>query len=338
MRFKDVWIAGTGGALGELVPIGDAIRDGSYSPEEAESTGTVSVSQADQAPPELAVTAGRQAIKQAAELGTDVGPGSQHLHSHGHFQGLEMWPADCWIARELIGETPTRMPLTVSAASNGSTACLEVAASMLDAQPALPSALITIGDRFAPPVDRWHLSPGMVFGDGAAAAVVTRGTGRLRLVSLVSEADTVLEGLSRGDEPFHTTPHLEPDTRRRTREFLAHGGLSLRDVRRRSAARTVSVAERALAEAGTSLDRIDWFVAPFVGRALYRDSFVRPFGSVPEQTLLELGLTIGHLGPADQIYALHHLVKENLLQPGDRVLTIGTGMGFTFSAAVFQAK
>jgi 3-oxoacyl-[acyl-carrier-protein] synthase-3 len=338
MRFEDIWIAGTGGALGELVPIERAVSEGVYSIEEAESTGTVSVSQAAQAPPELAVSAARLAIKEAAEFGAEVTPSTRHLHSHSHFQGLEMWPAACWIARELIGEVLDAMPLTVSAASNGSLASVEIAASMLASQSDLPNALITIGDRFAPPADRWRLSPGMVFGDGAAAALVTRGGGRLQLISLVSESDTVLEGLSRGDEPFHTTPHTEPDMRRRTREFLAHSGLTLREVRRRSAVRTVSVVERALAEAETSLDRIDWFVAPFVGRALYRDSFVRPFGSVPEKTLLELGLTTGHLGPADQIYGLHHLVKEDVLEPGDRVLTIGTGMGFTFSAAIFRAK
>lgn len=338
MRFEDIWVAGTGGALGDLVPIEHAVADGSYSAEEAKSTGTVSVSHASQAPPELAVAAGRLAIKEAAEAGAEVDRSTLHLHSHGHFQGLEMWPAACWIARELIGEKLVGMPLTVSAASNGSLACLEVAASMLAAQPALPTALITIGDRFAPPADRWHLSPGMVFGDGASAAVVARGTGQLRLVSVVSETDTVLEGLSRGDEPFRATPDLNPDTRRRTRAFLAHSGLSLRDIRRRSAERTVSVVERALAEAGTSLERIDWVTTPFVGRTLYHDSFVRPFGSLPERTLVDLGLTIGHLGPADQLYALHHLVSEDLLEPGARVLAIGTGMGFTFSAAVLQAR
>jgi 3-oxoacyl-[acyl-carrier-protein] synthase III len=337
MRFDDIWIAGTGAALGDLVPIGRAIADGLYSAEAAQSTGTVSVSVSGEAPPEMALTAGRQAIKEAADAGTEVGPTTLHLHSHSYFQGIEMWPAACWIGGELLGPRLDGMPMTVSAASNGSLACLQIAASMLSARPDLPAALITVADRFAPPADRWYLSPGMVFGDGAAAAVLARGAGRLRLLSCASQTDTTLEGLSRGDEQFHTTPYAAPDMRRRTREFLAHGGLSLRDVRQRSADGTRAVVCRALAEAGVSMDQVDWFVPPFVGRTLYREGFVRPLGTVPANTLADLGLTTGHLGPADQIFGLDHLMKQDLLAPGARVLVLGTGMGFTFSAAVLAA-
>jgi 3-oxoacyl-[acyl-carrier-protein] synthase III len=338
MRFDDIWIAGTGGTLGDRVPIAQAVADGSYSADAAESTGMVSYARSTQAPPEMAVTAGRQAIKEAAQCGADVAPDTFYLHSHSHFQGLELWPAPCWIAGELIGTQLGSMPMALSAASNGSLASLQIAASVLSTQPDEATALITIADRFAPPVDRWYLSPGMVFGDGAAAAVMARGKGLLRLVSVITETDTALEGLSRGDEEFHTTPGVAPDTRRRTREFLAHGGLSLRDVRKRSAERVASVVGRALDEAGLGgLDEVDWFSTPFVGRALYHDSFVRPLTGTPRNTLADLGLTIGHLGPADQLYALHHLVREGLLTPGAHVLLVGTGMGFTFSAAVLTA-
>ena len=43
------------------------------------------------------------------------------------------------------------------------------------------------------------------------------------------------------------------------------------------------------------------------------------------------------LGAADHAYGLHHLVDEGLLEPGERILLVGTGMGFTFSAAVLAA-
>lgn len=336
MRFDDIWIAGTGGTLGDLVPIENAIADGSYSAEVAKSTGMVSVAQSTEAPPELAVSAGRLAIKEAAERGVEIDPGTMHLHSHSNYQGLDMWPVACWIAKELIGTNLEGQPTVISAASNGSLTSLELAANTLQAGQK-DTALITLGDRFAEPVNRWYLSPGMVFGDGGAAAVVTRGSGILQLRSIVSETDAALEGLSRGNEPFATAPDGQPDMRKRTREFLAHGGISLSDVRRRSGERTASVVTRALQEAETELDEIDWFVTPFVGRALFKDSFIRPLGFTPRNTLLETGLTIGHLGPADQIYALSHLVTNDLLEPGAKVLLLGTAMGFTFSAAVLTA-
>ncbi|WP_066362988.1 ketoacyl-ACP synthase III family protein [Herbidospora mongoliensis] len=339
MRFDDIWVAGTGGTLGERVPVERAVACGDYSADAAKSTGQVSVSMSRQAPPEMAVSAGRRAIKSAEDGGAVLDPDTFYLHSHSHFQGVDMWPAACWIAGELLGTDLRGMPMSVQAASNGSLGSLEIAANMLTARPEVPSALITVADRFAPPADRWYLSPGMVFGDGAAAAVLTRSSGRLRLRSLVSETDATLEGLSRGDEPFRSAPQPGADMRNRTRSFLAHSGLSLKDVRRRSADRTHSVVTRALDDAGKSLDEIDWFVAPFVGRALYQDSFIRPFdGFTPRNTLLELGLSTGHLGPADGLYALHHLIRDDLIAPGASVLVLGTGMGFTFSAAVLTRE
>ncbi len=337
MRIDDIWLAGTGGTLGEPMPVADAVREGLYSARAAESTEMVSISRSDKAPPEMAVTAGRDAIKEAAQSGVEVNSSTLHLHSHGHFQGIEMWPAACWIAGQLLGDTLVGSPLTIAAASNGSLASLDVAAGMLSSRPDLPNALITIGDRFAPPVDRWYLSPGMIFGDGAASAVVSRGQGRLRLVSLTSETDTALEGLSRGDLPFTTAPEPQADMRRRTREFLAHGGVSLRDVRQRSSERTRSVVARALAEAGIGLADVDWFLTPFVGKALMQDSFLRPLQFTPRKTLFDLGLRVGHLGPADGLFALNHLLQHQLLRRGERILLLGTGMGFTFSAAVFAA-
>lgn len=335
MKFADVWVAGTGGVLGERVPIAEAVAAGRYDPAAAAASQMVSYAVAGQAPPTMAVTAGRTALKEAAEYGVESTPDTLFVHSHTSFQGIDLWPAQCWIAGELLGTQLDEMPMTVDAASNGSLAALGVAATALESRPELPAALITVADRFAPPVDRWNLSPGMVFGDGAAAAVLTRGRGQFRLLSLVSRTDTALEGLSRGDEPFRESPVGVVDTARRTREFLARGELSLRDVRARSADGVRTVVTRALADAGVaSVEDIDWYLAPFVGRALYQDGFVRPLPGKPKRTLADLGLTIGHLGPGDQLYALHHLVEEGLLRPGQRLMLVGTGMGFTFSAAV----
>src|SRR5207302_10465392 len=100
---------------------------------------------------------------------------------------------------------------------------------------------------------------------------------------------------------------ITPDLRRRTREFLARSGVSLREVRARSAARVRSVVSRALAQADVSAGDVDWYLPPFVGRSLLHDSFVHPLDFTPRRTLAEFGLTIGHLGAADHAYGLHHL-------------------------------
>ena len=66
MRLDDIWINGTGAELGELQPTADAVAAGDYTSEAAESTGMVSYSVCQQAPPELAVAgpAGRRSRRQ----------------------------------------------------------------------------------------------------------------------------------------------------------------------------------------------------------------------------------------------------------------------------------
>ncbi|SCE47953.1 MULTISPECIES: 3-oxoacyl-[acyl-carrier-protein] synthase III C-terminal domain-containing protein [unclassified Streptomyces] len=337
MRFDNIWIAGTGGTLGAFEPVAAAVADGRYSADAAESSAMVSYARSDQAPPEMAVTAGRQAVKEAEERGVRVDGNTALLHSHGHFQGIDLWPAACWIAGELLGPQLDSMPTTVNAWSNGSLAALDVAASTLMARPDVPSALITLADRFAPPTDRFHTSPGMVFGDGAAAGVVSRDTGRLRLRSLVSRTDTVLEGLVPGDRALPhrargAAGHAPQDARvprlgGSLAEGRAHPHRRLHPTRGRPGPRRGRHHRRRRRLVPDPLRRPD----PVPGELR------TPLGITPRNTVHELGLTIGHLGPCDQMYGLDHLLRNNLPATGDRILVIGTGMGFTFSAAVLTA-
>jgi 3-oxoacyl-[acyl-carrier-protein] synthase-3 len=252
-----------------------------------------------------------------------------------------MWPAACWIAGQLLGEKLSTLSLQTSALSNSSLACLEIAGSMLAGRPDLSAALVTAADRFAlPGVDRWNIDSGMAFGDGGAAALLGRGGGRLRVVSVSSYTDTTLEGLQRGDEPFHAVSPTAVETlpmRRRAREFFAGGQMTAREARARSVHAVRHVVESALGEADCALDKARWVVPPFVGRRLFESGFVEPLDLDPRRTLFEFGLTTGHLGSVDQLLSIDHLSRNGLLDRGDMVVLIGTGMGFTFSAAVLEA-
>jgi 3-oxoacyl-[acyl-carrier-protein] synthase-3 len=97
------------------------------------------------------------------------------------------------------------------------------------------------------------------------------------------------------------------------------------------------VVETALKDAGSTVDDLRWVVPPFVGRALFRAGYADPLGLDPRRTLHEFGLRVGHLGAADQLVGLDHLVRGGGLRPGDRICLIGVGIGFTFSAAVVEA-
>lgn len=334
VRFDDVWITGTGGVLGELLPVRQAVADGRYAAADAAEAGMTSVSVSAVAPPEMAVRAGRLA------LGT--GRPGLHLHGAARFQGIDLWSASCWIANQLMPGPLPGLSLEVNALCNSGLAALELAATTLTARPDLGEALITVADWFPETaVDRWNLDSGVLLGDGGAAVVLGRGGGRLRLLSCASWADPALEGLQRGNEPFHeaSPAALKPLVLRRlAREFYAVGEKSPASVVAAHIAGVRTVVARALEEADTTLEEARWAVPPFVGRTSFRFGYAEPLGLDPARTLLELGLRTGHMGGVDHLYALDHLVRGNLLAPGDQVVLIGVGGGFTFSCAVLQAE
>lgn len=333
MRFDNVWITGTGGVLGELLPVRQAVADGRYAATDAAEAGMTSVSVSAEPPPEMAVRAGRLALGGAK-------PGL-HLHGAAGFQGIDLWSASCWIASQLLPGPLAGLSMQVNALCNSGLAALELAATVLTARHDLSEALVTVADWFPESaVDRWNLDSGVLLGDGAAAAVLGRQGGRLRLLSCVSWSDPALEGLQRGDEPFHAASPaaLKPLVLRRlAREFYAAGGRSPAGVVEAHVRGVRTVMAQALEEAGTTLAEARWVVPPFVGRTAFRFGYAQPLGLDPARTLLGLGLTTGHMGGVDHLYALDHLLRGDLLAPGDKIALIGVGGGFTFSCAVLQA-
>ncbi|MGW4127322.1 3-oxoacyl-[acyl-carrier-protein] synthase III C-terminal domain-containing protein [Amycolatopsis japonica] len=308
MRFSGLWVQGTGSALGELIPVGDAVADGRCPPHRAEKTGIVSVSESTRTPPEMAVDAARAALARAG----DPVPGL-HLHAGAYIQGPDLSSAACKIAGEVIGPELAGLTMEISALSNGSVAGLELAASVLSGRPDLGCALVTAADQFpASSIDRWTVDAGIVVGDGAAAAVLGRAPGALQLLSVVS----------------FSAPRLEAD------RSAGHDRVS---VLTRTAEGTRRVLEQALAEAECELADARWVLPPLFGRDLAAKSYLTPLGLDPRRTLLEFGLRTGHIGAVDQLLGLDHIVRAGRLRADDLIVLLGVGNGFTFSCAVLRA-
>lgn len=54
-----------------------------------------------------------------------------------------------------------------------------------------------------------------------------------------------------------------------------------------------------------------------------------PLGFDPAASLLDLGLTVGHMAAADHLFALDYLLRNDKLKPGDLVMLIGEGVGLS---------
>jgi 3-oxoacyl-[acyl-carrier-protein] synthase III len=225
--------------------------------------------------------------------------------------------------------------------SNGSLAMLELAAAVLTAPGAGTgprSALLTAADSFhESAMNRWGLDRGMVLGDGAASAVVTAGRqGPLRLRSCASYSEAGMSDMHAGADGAEGDAPGGVLVGARVRTYLETSGQTTRMILDHSAAGVRRVAGRALSDAGCEIRDIRWFVPPFVGRRLCTAHYAGPLGFDPAASLLDLGLTVGHMLAADQLFGLDYLLRNDKIKPGDLVMLIGEGVGLTFSCAIVE--
>ena len=187
---------------------------GRYDREDQDSSGLVSIAVAgpDDSQPGMAAAAGRVALARSGYRGADVG---LLLHAVTAYNGLDGWNAGCYLQQEMLGGSG--LSFEIRQLSNGAVASIELAAAYLAASPAsgaaaggsgeCDAAMITAADQFAEPAwDRWRTTWGLVYADGASAAVVSRGGGFARVLSSVTVTDSGLEGLHRGGLPFGPCP------------------------------------------------------------------------------------------------------------------------------------
>lgn len=335
MRCDDLFIAGLAHRLPAAVEVGEAIAGGRYDAAEQELNQYVSVTVSDGAsPPEMAVEAGRLALGRSRIPAADV---ALVLHASAWFQGIAFWPAASYVHRHVLGGGGRFAPaLDVQQMCNGALGAIELAASYLLAVPSRRSALVTTADRFGDPgFDRWRGDVrGIVYGDGAASVVLAR-TGFARLLAISTIVDTELEGMYRGDEPFGVAPGRPVDVRAR-REAFAAEGFGASEVSGRTIAGLSEVVGLVLDEAGLKLGDVKRFVFPNVGLRGLRSAYAEPLGLDVASTTWEWGRRTGHVGAADQLTGLTHLVESGQVGPGDRVMLVGIGAGFSWTCAIVE--
>lgn len=336
MRCGDLFLSGLAYRLPGAVDVDGAVGEGRYDPDDRRADAYASVTVAtDEAPPEMAAAAGRLALVRSGTPPTEV---ALLLHASTWFQGIDYWPAAAYVHREVLGDAGRRAPaLDVQQMCAGAVGAMELAASYLTADASRGSALVTTADRFTDPgFDRWRGDVrGMVYGDGAAAVVVGRA-GFARLLSVSTVVDTGLEGMYRGGEPFAGTPGRRVDVRARRAAFAAGPERPAGGAADRIGSGLADAVGRTLDEAGLVVGDIDRFVFPNVGLHVLRTRYAEPLGLDVERTAWDWGRRTGHVGAADQLTGLTHLVEDGRVGPGDRVLLVGIGAGFAWSCAAVE--
>jgi 3-oxoacyl-[acyl-carrier-protein] synthase-3 len=184
-------------------------------------------------------------------------------------------------------------------------------------QPRYTSGLILASDRSSSRM-RPRSRATLIFGDGAAAAVVARdGDAGIRLIDYEIRTDGRHNGIMEIDAEGYLLPHI------RQRDLNALAGRSMADVSR-------AVLDRA----GMRLDDVDW-VVPHSGTAGVQ-SMLRQYLEVPAERVLTALPIQGNLAAAAIPCALRHFLDEGPLAKGNRVLATAVGLGWQYSAAVLE--
>lgn len=285
--------------------------------------------------PDMGVIAGRRALDRAADV---IGDGVDLvLHASIYHQGRDHhWNSAPYIQREL-GVTGA-FALNIEGMSNGGMAAVDLATAQLEAGRG-KSALITTADRFCPPgFDRWRGSYGIVFGDGSTAMVLSTTGGFARIHAVASVTDATLEPLHRGTGPFTNAYGVVVDENLRTpkKSYLEEVGVE--SVLKRAEDALMSAVRSVLDRTGHEVGDFARVLLPNMGHLMMEVQFFKPLGIPVERTLWNWGRYTGHLGAGDLSAAVARLVEKKEVSPGDHVLLVGTGGGYSVTAAVVEIE
>lgn len=331
----EVYIAGVGGYFPEAVPVDEAIANGDYSTQAQEQTGQrrVAIAGEDDTLPTMAVQAGRRALDRSRHGPGDVG---LLLHAATSYNGLDGWNIGSYLQKEILDGAG--LSFEVRQLSNGSVGSVELAARYLAATPETKAAMITAADQFTEPYwNRWTSNMGMVFGDGASAAVLSRQGGFARVLSVVTETAPELEPLHRGSQPFQPGPAADQfPVSLWMRSLECYDEMDPDDVAERMVRGLCSSANGAAEEAGMAIGDAARYVVPSFGRELVDKECLGPLGIDVDRTTWDWGMDVGHCGTADHFGGLSHLAESGHLNQGDRVMLISVGGGFNWTTVVLE--
>lgn len=324
----DLFLAGIGVHLPEVETADQAVAAGRYDPESAASDEVLSVCvEPALYPAEMAVLAAREAL---AMTRPDPGIYRAVFHSYVDYQGARYWQAGPYVAQHTVGSAVPSYDVVQEC--NGLMGSLDLGRRFVT-DPA-DRVLVTTGDRFDNPwVSRWYADQS-VLGDGAAAVVLSGSTGFARVASLTTLAENSLEGEARG-RTFRSGADLSRvDFDQLRKEF--HDDVPILEHYGRMEALLHRGIDRALSEAGITSSELTWAIPAMTTRWRVQITLDRFLGLPLERSTWELGRRTGHIGGADQIIGLHHLVRTGVLHAGDKVMLLGGGTGYTLTVAVLE--
>jgi 3-oxoacyl-[acyl-carrier-protein] synthase-3 len=341
MRHFNSWVTGVGLALGDEQTAEEAVALGLCDADWAERSQQIAVRVApeDRPAPQLAADAAEMAMVMAAADPDNVGPVSYHYVLHG---GVDAHNPAAYVQNE-VGIAGGPFPITATSdGCHGALNGMIAAASYLVQQDCPRDLALVVGaDRWDRGFDRWGAGYDAPFGDGAGAVVLSRVPGGpLTMVSSATFSDPSLEPLYRGDAPWglgHIGDGAPLDLGARIRASIPDEETRL-DVHHRMGLVVAEAARAALKDAGLDMEDPRHIVVPFGRRRVLERNYQAWLACRWRQleTTAAFGHRVGHLGAGDPLVGLAHLLNEHAIRPGQTVLLLSDGGGFSATAVVLR--
>jgi 3-oxoacyl-[acyl-carrier-protein] synthase III len=338
VRVDGVYLDGIGQYLPDWVSAEDAVADGRYRAEVFEASGLTGTHVSTKLPAlDMAVLAARAALERSSVATADV---ESHIHASVYHQGPEGSYPPGYVLREL-GVTGVGS-LEIRQGCNGLLAALEIAVGQLTGVAELAVALLTTAQNFETPlIDRWHgFGDSYILADGAAAAVVTTEPGFAEVRSICSGTLPELERWHRGDGPL-TPPAgqtVEPVSMAARAAAFTDDEMPLARAVESLSEFDVGIIRRALVDADLNVADLARVITINEDARMTEFTTLGPLGVDLSRSVWDYGRSVGHVGAADLVISLEHLLVTGQVQPGDHLLLVSQGPGWLCSAAVLTLR
>lgn len=336
VKIEGVYLAGIGTYLPDLVTTEDAVRKGWYDAATREASELESVAISDSmSAPDMAVKAAEIAVRRSGHAPDDFGA---LLHSSAFHQGPDGWSPPHYILHNTLNRPITAMEIRQGC--QGMLSGIALAAHRLAYEPDKPAVLLTAADNYsAPLVNRWTTSRLSIFGDGAAAAVVSRVGGFARVLSIGTHSAPGMEALHRGNEPIFppaATVGRAMDFEARVQHWMGEWAQGNTPPMEHPGEVLNIALEQALKDAECSLDDIVRVCHPSATLSALRDQFLDPIGIGLDRGIWDHTKRVGHISAADVFIGLEYVWRSGQVRPGDKVLIFTGSPGFEAGCAIVE--
>ncbi|MFG2645281.1 3-oxoacyl-ACP synthase III family protein [Streptomyces sp. NPDC048370] len=275
--------------------------------------------------------AARAATKALAKAGVDPRDLDLVVVADSSVPDYLLWDASTALARE-IGATASPTLLLTQGCASGVTAFQHIAGTFATREDVDTVLLVAVNQASEAHTNRMR-SNTLLSSDGAAAAVLRRGHGRLRWLATEQITDPTYNDFYRVEyggaaAPFppEGTANLDVDPLALVYRHFRREPEHLAKFVRTLNTRVRTVYERACDRAGVDTDQ----VAKFLFLNDNQDSIAdiaKAVGVPLERTNAALGADLGHCGGADQLICLDTYLERGDLVEGDVVALAGISIG-----------